>query len=306
MVKYNEEGKLVTVLDNIMRFGSLNKASDASGINAWTLSRWRRKSEDGDEQFQEVDYQGLVQPFHMHVEDAIEQSIDEIESILRTSARDGHMKPTINKGQYSYEDDEYAMSMTEQEFNDALDLGLVWPDKKKRVLDPATGMWERVKVMEWSPPSVEAQALVLRSWSDRYADRRSLNINGNMNMNFVPGVTVMGGPARVEPPPKQLEVFEAITVADTAPLGEPEPVTDAEYADIAEPEQPVEQPDGPSTLDAEQQRIMERLRSRNPLARELAEKAEENLKRRIAAGDPDVDPRRTGRGSTPDGGVKVA
>jgi hypothetical protein len=303
MVKYNEAGKLVTVLDNILKFGSLTKASDASEIDAWTLARWRRRSEDGDEAFQQIEYRGLNQPFHMHVEDCIEQSIDEIESNLRANARDGYRRPIIWHGEYQYEPDEAAMAMNEQEFKDACDLGLAWPDKKLRVKNEKTGQWERVKMMEWLPPTVEAQTVVLRSWSDRYADRRSVKFEGNMDVNFVPGVTVMSDVPRVGPTPQQLEVLKSTDVTETVPLAA-EPVIDAEYVDIA-PQQPVE-PDGPTILDAEQRRIMEQLRSQNPSARELAQKVEKNLKRRIAVGDPDVDPRRTGHGTVPDGGVKVA
>jgi hypothetical protein len=58
----------------------------------------------------------------------------------------------------------------------------------------------------------------------------------------------------------------------------------------------------PSPLTAEQDAILDRLKSPNPLVRDLAEKAQENLQRRIAAGlEPDLDPRRTGRGPPPRG-----
>jgi hypothetical protein len=271
-MKRSEE-TFVRVLDAILTYGSLTKASAAAEIDPWTLARWRKASEDGDEAYQEVDYRGVIQPFHAHVEDTIEQSIDEIESNFRSNARDGYYRPILWHGDYQYEDDEYAMTLSEKGFQDELDLGLVWPDKKRRVRN-ANGEWERVKILEWIPPSTEAQTIVLRSWSERYADKRSLTVNGRLDVNQNLGVTVVGVP-RIAPPPQQLQVIPP-EVADVVN----EEVTDA-VSDEAEPdEEPMptapEQlppPDPNSPLTPEQQAILARARSGNKLAADLAARA---------------------------------
>jgi hypothetical protein len=275
VIKRNQE-TFVRVLDALLQYGSLTKASAAAGIDPFTLARWRRASEDGEENFQEVDYQGIIQPLHRHVEDTIEQSIDEIESNLRASARDGFFRKIVWHGAYCYEPSETAHAMSDQQFQDAVELGLEWPDKLRRVKNEKTGEWERVAMMEWIPPSTEAQTIVLRSWSDRYADRRSLNINGRFDVNQTLGVTVIGSP-KLAPPPQALQIVSpevAETINETA--------TDAAYAEIeaeAEDERIPEQiaepfePDPASPLSPEQQAILARARSGNRLAADLAARA---------------------------------
>jgi hypothetical protein len=190
-IKYGQEN-FTLVLDNVLKWCSIEKAAAASNIDSWTIGRWRIRSENGDEPFQEVEYRGLIQPFHIHFEVCILNSTDEIESNFRANARDGYFRPIIWHGEYQYEPDEAAEGMSTKEFADALDLGLAWPDKKRRTFNEATGQWERVKMMEWIAPSVDAQMKILSSWSDKYADKRSLRIDGNINQTY--GVTVMGTP----------------------------------------------------------------------------------------------------------------
>ncbi|SDI55298.1 MULTISPECIES: hypothetical protein [Bradyrhizobium] len=306
LTKYKQPGKFGEVLDNIHTYGSLGKASRASAVDPWTLARWRRMSEAGDQDFQDVEYRGVIQPFHLHVEDAIENSVDEIESNFRATARDGYWRPVIWHGDYCFEPDEAAEAMSETEFQDAVELGLAWPDKKRRVKNEETGRWERVKITEWIAPSVDAQVKVLSSWSDRYADKRSLKLD--MNVNQTLGVTVIGSRPSVAPPLPALETIPPEIAKPNETTSEAiyseitnERSLDETRTDLAE-QALVEQPVGTENLlDMEQRDILQRMRSHNPLARELAQKAEDNLKRRIAAGDPDVDPRRTGRGPTPTG-----
>jgi len=278
VIKRDQE-TFVAVLDAIMTYGSLTKACAAARIDPVTLSRWRRASEDGDEKFQEVDYRGLVQPLHSHVEDTIEQSVDEIESNFRASTRDGIWRAVLFQGQYQYEDDEHALSLTEKDFQVELELGLVWADKKRRVRNEVTGEWERVKVREWLPPSTEAQTIILRSWSDRYADKRSINFNGRLDVSQSVGVTVM--PRTPMPPPPQLQIItpqlsdqvnEAVTDATFEDIlgPEPEPAPEIEE-DEPMPEQPA--PREPSPLTEEQRAILARARSGNSLAADLAARA---------------------------------
>src|SRR6476620_7453305 len=108
MAKFKDASKLVEILDAALMYGSLTKVTRAAAIDDWTLARWRRWSEEGRAEFQEVDYRGLIQPFHVHLEDCIEQSVDEIESNLRATARDGETRAIIWHGAYCYEPDEHA------------------------------------------------------------------------------------------------------------------------------------------------------------------------------------------------------
>ena len=164
--------------------------------------------------------------------------------------------------------------MSDAELQDAVDLGLEWPDRLKRVKNEATGQWERVRMMEHIMPTTEAQLAILRSWSDRYADRRSLSISGKLDVATTLGVTVMGDKMRLPAPPQALQVIPPATVdAFNAE------VSDAVFADIEEDEEMPEltaepfEPDPSSPLTVEQQQVMARARSSNRLAADLATRA---------------------------------
>jgi hypothetical protein len=291
MTKLSPE-KLVRYLDNLHRLVSMNMAAPASGLDVRTVTRWRHASEDGAEEFANVTYRGITQSFHEHIQDEIEQSVGEIESDLRGAARSGRLTPQTYKGDRCYEDDEEAIAADEKSFKEGVELGLFWPDKKKRIRNPSTGVFERVPLMMWQPPSVEQQMAVLRAWGGKYQDKRSVDVNMNGNVNL--GVTVaggIGGPPRpaVAPPLKQLEIVEAITEATFAE------VVDEVTADDDEPA-----PEGVFTT--EQEQILERSRSSNALVRDLANKA---LERQNRTANPDTDIRRTGPGVVPPGGYKA-
>jgi hypothetical protein len=269
-MKRNDE-MFVRVLDAILQYGSLTKAADAAGVNRWTITRWRKASEEGEAPYQEIDYRGVIQSFEAHVQDTIEQSIDEIESNFRGSARDGYYRPVIFHGEYRYEPDEYAEGLSPEQFETECELGLCWPDKKLRRLNEKTGVWERQKIMEHILPSVEAMTIVLRSWSDRYADKRSLQINGRIDQTL--GVTVMGVP-RVAPPPQQLQIVSP-EVADRVNEEVTDAVFDEPDNDEPTPAEPAPEftPDPSSPLSVEQQAILARARSGNRLAADLAARA---------------------------------
>jgi hypothetical protein len=265
------------VLDGLLQYGSLGKASAVAGIDSFTLSRWRRLSEDGAEEFQEVSYRGIIAPFHAHVNESIEESVDAIESNFRASARDGRWRPVLHHGQYCYEPSETAHAMSEQQFQDAVELGIEWPDKLKRVFNEATGQWERVRMLEWLPPSTEAQLAILRSWSERYADKRSLSVSGRLDVSANLGVTVIGQRTLTPPTapaPPQLEIIPS-AIVDTANDG----LTDAIFAEV-EPDEPMPDfspdkfvADPSSPLTVEQQQVLARARAGNQLAADLANRA---------------------------------
>jgi hypothetical protein len=284
-MKYKRDGMFAEILDNILTFGSLGKASAASNVDPWTISRWRRLSEDGHGDFQAVDYRGVIQPFHLHVEDAIEGSIDEIESNFRASARDGYYVPALWHGEFCYERDDEVVAM-DQATRDMLGI----TDDFKWVTNPSTGCKQRQKIMVWIPPSVDAQVKVLSSWSERYSDKRSLKVD--MNVTTL-GVTVLrdGPPYQVAAAPTvQLEIIEPqpATVPDA-----PREIAavDVEISDQCSFHQvglPVHDLAAGSSLSQEQREILKRLRSQSPLVQDLAKKAEANLSRRMAtnAGAP--------------------
>jgi hypothetical protein len=293
-MKYGPD-TFTNVLDGICTYASLGKAAAHAGVDSWTVGRWRKRSEDGDEGFQEVEYRGIIQPFHRHVEDCIEHSIDEVESNVRASARDGVKRPVVYRGEYAFEPDEFAESLNEKDLADMVELGVCWADKKKRVYNEATETWERVKILEWIQPSVDLQIKVLSSWSERYADKRSLKVDMDVRQSL--GVTVIKN-ASLAPPPMQLEIInepiaDAINEATSEaiyseideqpeqpePVEPPPPVAPSPPVASPPPVAPAEQPSPETVLDAERAAIAERMRSPSPIVRHFAEKAYEAMNR---------------------------
>jgi hypothetical protein len=280
-MKKNRNGKnpdlYAEIIDGVITYGSFRAACRKVGISEMALWRWRRDSEDGISEFQEIEYRGVVQPLHRHLEDAIEQSVDEIESTLRASARDGYTRPVIHHGQFQFIDDEYACGLSDADFETALAIGEVWPDKKLRVKNE-NGVWERVKIMEHVRGTTEAQLAVLRAWSERYADKRSVKFEGSMQVGY--GATTIGKPLA---PPAALPQLQVITpeLADQVNENVSEAVFEEEEDEMTSltPRPPLPEPEaddtivGSSPLTAEQQAILARARSGNALAADLAARA---------------------------------
>jgi hypothetical protein len=313
--------KLPDFLDALVAHGVTTTASKIVGVSRVTIWRITNASEAGDPDLQEIEWAGLMQPFHLHLLSALDMSIQNVQEDVTHAAWKGRMIEPVVGGIYQFEDCEHAMSLSPKEFEaqlamdeemrDMLGYPKVWYDRKKRVLDPVTGIWERVRTKQFLPPTLEAAAKVLSAFApDVFGDKRKIDVTMNGSL----GVSV-GAPFGSKPPievgyvqplpveytgtdlvPDEIaELVEQFVVADEIDEDEAAAADDEQEAPVA--------PD--DEFDPAQRDLLARLRaSATPLEVQKAEKAEEALKRRIAARDPDLDPRFTGRGTTT--GFKVA
>ncbi len=292
MTKSSPE-KQIQYIGNLYRYNNMSKAAPASGITPMTAMRWRNSSEDGEEIFQNITFQNITQPFHLHVRDALEGTVELIDNDIRSTAVNGRWHRKTFKDSVCWEDDEAAVSMTEAQLKIAIDLGYAWPDLKKRVFNEATSTWERVAIMEWTPPAIEGQLAVLRAYGgERWRDKRSVDMSMNANVSL--GVTIAKGtglPARpaVSIPPPQLQIVDQV-------------ISEAVFNEVNTDEAIDDEPVPEGTFTTEQERIIEQSRSSNALVRDLANKALEQQKKAL---DPDTDPRRMGSGRIPSGGYKA-
>jgi hypothetical protein len=277
------------------------RAEKVTGIHRNTARNWANLSEQGHPDLQEVEYGGLIKPFHEHLLDCIDESIEDLDAEFRHTSLHGQWVPQIWHGNFCFEDHEAAMAMSEKEFQDACDLGLAWPDKKRRVRNEETGEWERVKIMQFIPPSVDAVTKVLSSYApETYGDKRSIKMEVNASL----GVTVVP-PFGVPKRPQEVEVLrDAVTDAiaqipvETALVEIDDEVEQYQIAPNDDEPEPVEQPEpdcglsieveepepepepvypAPSPLTPEQQAILARARSGNGLAADLAQHALKKL-----------------------------
>jgi hypothetical protein len=197
MTKKVTDDLMSLYLDELVMKQSAVRACKAVGISRMTPRRWEENSEAGHPDFQEIEWGGTIKPFHQHVFDAIDISIDDSDGEIRHAGIHGYYTDQIADGNYCYMDCEYAMSLNQKEFEDQLAMTedtremcgfpRIWHDRKKRVFDEASGEWQRVRVQRWEPPRIDALSKVLMSYSDRYADKRQIDLRMQGSL----GVTVI-------------------------------------------------------------------------------------------------------------------
>jgi len=284
-MKFNDPEIQSLLLDLYAVHGTDTAVARLSGVSRTTLWRMNIASEEGHPDLQEVDWAGVMKPWHEHRLDALDMLVEDVQQRMTHDAGQGQYVPVIHGGEYKFEPCEFAHSLTQKQFEEylvmddetreLLDVPRVWEDKMRRVQNPKTGVWERVRATQYIPPTLDAQSKVLSSFApETFGDRRKIDLNVTGGL----GVTVIG---QNRPLPKQLEVLQAIT-DETVPelsLGADE-IDEIEYqppAAVPMTEQPFT-PDPNSLLTEEQQRILQRSRSTNPGTRKLAELAMQKMK----------------------------
>jgi hypothetical protein len=232
------------------------------------------------EGLQEVSWGGVIKPWHQHRLDAIDMAVSGVQQRMMRDAGQGQWVPVVHGGEMKWRDDEYACSLTAKQFEEHLAMdeetremcGLprVWEDKKLRVQNPKTGVWERQQIETYLPPTLDAQAKVLSALApETFGDKRRIDLNVSGGL----GVSVIG--TAIKPPQHLLDIEPAVEAITDQ--------TDAEDAEVVEYQQPEATmsepftPDPNSPLTEEQQRILHRSRSPSPLAQELASRAAQKL-----------------------------
>ena len=117
----------------------------------------------------------------------------------------------------SYVDCEIAASCaSEEEFKTLCELGVCWPDKKKRVKNPETGIWERVIAtrMELAPSDLIFR-FAAANMPGLYGHKSEVTMRGNVSL----GVTTIA-PALRRPVPEAALPFARPSDLDRVPVTE--------------------------------------------------------------------------------------
>jgi hypothetical protein len=299
-MKYADPEIQSLVLDLYAMHGTDVTVSNLSGVSRTTLWRMSRASEEGEPGLQECDWGGKIQPYHLHKLDALDAHIEDVQQRLTRDAGQGQWIPVVYGGFARWKEDEYAMSLSPKEFEDALELGVVWHDKMLRILSK-TGVWERVPLMQYLPPTLEAQSKVLSSFApETFGDRRKITFDGNMSL----GVTVVG--KQSIPPPEVMTLIKRPAITDqTEPLkdatdhGPDSEIVEPDFDDETMASRAAAVADA---IDPEQAALLARMRKPHATAleRDLAEKAKAKADEACRTNElnDDNDPRRTGMGTT--------
>lgn len=271
MSKYDKPEIQSLLLDLFAMHGTDAAVARMSGVSRITLWRMDGWSLEGRASLQEVDWGGLIQPWHLHRLAALDMHVTDVQQRMTRDAGAGQWIPVVHSGEMKWRDDEYAVGLSPKEFEDAVELGIVWHDKKLRVKNPKTGVWERQQIEQYVPPTLDAQSKVLSSFApETFGDKRRIDLNVSGGL----GVHVMA-PLGSKSPPIQVEVLRDVSEAITDQTTTQDEIeyNDSEYQPpetvMSEPEQPFT-PDPNSPLTEEQQRILARSRSPSPLAADLA------------------------------------
>ena len=308
MTKYSDPELQSLLLDLYAMHGTDTAVAKLSGVSRVTLWRMQNMSEEGQPELQECDWAGVLKPWHEHKLDALDVLVEDVQQRMTHDAGQGQWVPVVHGGLQKFREDEYAMSLTAAEFKEQLAMSdedreffgypRIWEDKMMRVQNPKTGVFERLPLEQYLPPTLDAQSKVLSSFApETFGDKRKIDLNVTGGL----GVTVIG---QNRPLPQQLEVLQEVSEAitdetvtdeiDEIEYQPPEPV-------MSEPEPFTADPNSPLT--EEQQRILARSRSTNPGARKLAELTMQKMaqaKAPVAAKPMQMPPPSAYRGDDPD------
>lgn len=279
MTKYNSAEVQSLLLDLYAMHGTDTSVARLSGVSRVTLWRMSKASEDGEPSLQECDWAGVIKPYHEHKLDALDLHVEDVMQRVTRDAAQGQFIPVVYGGMPQWRDCEFAHSLTAAQFKEYLEMSdedrdfygvpKVFEDRKMRGLNSRTGIYERVQVETYLPPTLDSQAKVLSAFApETFGDRRrvDLNVTGGL------GVTVIG---QNRPPPQVVvDVTPAITnQVEDGEFQEPFDLSEPteEPAVLAQPEPFTPDPNSPLT--EEQQKIMARARSGNGLVAELAQRA---------------------------------
>lgn len=302
MTKKSTE-RFIAFLDVLQGTCSYAETSRALGQHEATIFRWLAASKKDAAHPEQPPSEFLfaygecdeVKYLHQHVKDAINTSIEEIESAARGRARHGHYTRSMFQGKTVYK--------TNPDYD----------DPELRELLGITDPWERdrngdrIPEMIWHAPSTDLCLAVLAANSKRY--RRQSSINVDVNNRLSGGVMLLNGnqpQAKTITHSAPLPMLEILESAEPAPVAHAE--ADAEYIEADEPSAvaPVQPPSGPNPnikrgglTDLE----------RDLLAR--AQMKPDDPKRAAPVGvnlnnRDDYDAKRTGAGHVAPGGVRVS
>jgi hypothetical protein len=323
-MKFNDPEIQSRVLDLYAMHALDTTVARLSGVSRTTLWRMSKASEEGAPELQECDWGGIIKAYHEHKLDALDQHIEDVCQRMTHDAGHGQFVPVVHGGFAKFREDEYAMSLTTAQFKEQLAMDdemrdlcgypRVWEDRMLRVQNPKTGIFERVPLEQYIPPTLEAQNKVLGAFApDVFGDRRKidLQVSGGLGVSvglpfgskppievgyvqpLIPEIEYNDpGPTGSEPVPAEPEIVPDDLDEDDGDEASPAGVSSVVQAAPVSPD---------DTFDPEQRALLGRLRAvPSPLEAQKAD-AEKALRKRIAAGDPDVDPRRVGYGPQPHG-----
>jgi len=174
-MKFNDPDVQSKLLDLYAMYKLDTKVAEMSGVSRTVLWRMEGWSEEGKEGLQEVEWGGVIKAFHLHKLDALDMHITDVQQRVTRDAAEGYYVDEVQGGIYHYIDDEYACGLTEKQFQielayddeirELLGVPRVWEDKKLRIFNPRSQIWERQRVQRYVQPTLDAQSKVLAAFA---------------------------------------------------------------------------------------------------------------------------------------------
>jgi hypothetical protein len=306
MTKKSTE-RFIAFLDILQGTTSYAETSRALGQNPTTIWRWLAASKkDAEHPEQPSEYKFAygegdeIKYLHQHVRDAVNMSIEEIESAARGRARSGHYTKSMFQGRVIYQTNP---NYDDPEMRELLGITDPW-------LRDRNG--DRIPELVWHAPSTDLVQMILQAHSKKY--RRQSQVNVDVNNRLSGGVMLLNGnqpAARIASQSAPLPMVEILESA------EPEPVARASEADAEDveaeepaavaPVQPAPPPNtgpNPAVRRSGLSDLERDLLARSQMKPDDPQRAAPvgvNLNNR-----DDYDSKRTGAGIVPPNGVRVS
>ena len=148
------------LLDALVATPDIKEAAGKVGIDERTVHRWTVQSRNGKAELQEVEFCGVVAPFHIHRENARRLVAEAMEQAFLDRCRNGYYVGSYYKGEPVWQEDEKIVAyFGAREFNvDECEVQFGQSDKFLRVDG------KRVQVMQHMKPSEQAVQAALQHW----------------------------------------------------------------------------------------------------------------------------------------------
>jgi hypothetical protein len=165
--------KIPDLLNNLVLTPAISTAARAVGISREVVYSWLIASRRGDPKLQNIEWHGVVQPFHMQFANSKTLAIVNVEQLALDRAMNGSTYPSEFRGAPVFlEDERVVREFGDKEFDPEL-CDLLFGQRDKWLRDENG---DRVRATTHQKPSENLVALVLQSWMSKYAKHATVDV----------------------------------------------------------------------------------------------------------------------------------
>jgi hypothetical protein len=166
---------------------SVAEAARRVGIRERTVWRYLVRSKMGDEKLQEIEFCGVVAPFHTQMSNCRALAAEQIQQNAIERARDGVLVDVFFQGQRQYE------RVLKEQYQG-------WSDQDFLDMNVGDERFEMIPTKQWLKPSDQLVIKMLESWHKKYRSTSDVNVT-------------LGGVLRMPRPDEPVKTIDATPAA---------------------------------------------------------------------------------------------